>query len=165
MSRPGASLWPGRARRSRDHLATDLVRSKLPLSVLVSPHKLSESNRGCHFVTTVLYSERVKIVSSVILQRSFFGAVDDTLSETSGHLILASNHIPACCFATRCGGEMEDGPGGGREGGRQRVSAGVKQGRKEETRQRGRTRKRRMDAKQGGGRKRGSAFRTKLKSR
>ena len=38
LSRPGASLRPGRARRSRDHLATDSVRSKLPpLSVPVSP--------------------------------------------------------------------------------------------------------------------------------
>ena len=42
LSRPGAPLRPGRARRSRDHLATDSVRSKLPpLSVPVSPSPVS----------------------------------------------------------------------------------------------------------------------------
>ena len=30
-SRPGASFRPARARRSRDHLGIELVRSKLPL--------------------------------------------------------------------------------------------------------------------------------------
>ena len=42
LSRPGASLRPGRARRSRDDLATDSVRSKLPpLSVPVTPPPVS----------------------------------------------------------------------------------------------------------------------------
>ena len=42
MSRPGASLRPGRARRSRDHLAIDSVQSKLPsLSVSVSSSPVS----------------------------------------------------------------------------------------------------------------------------
>ena len=42
----------------------------------------------------------------------------------------------------------------------------VRQGRKKEARQRGRTRKRRKEkARKGGGTKRGSALRTKLKSR
>ena len=42
MPRPGASLRPGRAHRSRDHLATGSIRSKLPpLSVPVSPSPVS----------------------------------------------------------------------------------------------------------------------------
>ena len=41
----------------------------------------------------------------------------DTVLETSGHLIIKSNHIPAACFATRPGGEMEDGLAEGKEGG------------------------------------------------
>ena len=42
LSRPGASLRPERARRSRDYLATDSIQSKLPsLSVPVTPPPVS----------------------------------------------------------------------------------------------------------------------------
>ena len=47
MFRPGASLRPRRARRSRDHLATDSVRSKLPpLFEPVSPLPVSREASG-----------------------------------------------------------------------------------------------------------------------
>ena len=65
----------------------------------------------------------------------------------------------------RDGGEMEDRPGGGKEGGRKRGRAEeVKQGGKEEARQRGRNRKGKSEeARKGGRRKR--ALRTNLESR
>ena len=44
----------------------------------VKQHKLSESNGGCHVVTTISYLKRVEIVSPVNLQKSFFEAVVDT---------------------------------------------------------------------------------------
>ena len=47
----------------------------------VEQHKLSENNDGCHVVTTVSYLKRVKIVSPVNLQISFFEAVVDTVRD------------------------------------------------------------------------------------
>ena len=66
-----------------------------------------------------------------------------TVYETSGHLnILKSNNIPPACFATRPGGEMEHGRGGGKEGGMKRGRVeDVRQGRKEQARQIRRIRK------------------------
>ena len=64
--------------------------------------------------------------------------------------------------------EMEDGRAGGREGGRKRSrteEVRQEEARQEEARQRGRQRKRKEEANQGGGRNRGSALRTELKSR
>ena len=84
----------------------------------IKQHKLPENNDGCHVVATVSCLKRVKIVSPVILRMNFFEAVVDTVYETSEHLILQSNHIPAACFATQPGGEMKDGRWGeGKEGG------------------------------------------------
>ena len=86
--------------------------------------------------------------------------------EMNRHLILKSSHIPAACFATRPGVEMEDGRG--RKGGRKeaRQGGGSEAGKDGGSGQRGRRRKgKREEARQGGGRKRGSALRTKLKSR
>ena len=57
---------------------------------------------------------------------SFFDAVIDThriRDKWVLYLVLRSNHIPAACFATRPGGEIEDGRGVGREGGRKRGRA------------------------------------------
>ena len=44
----------------------------------VKQHKLSENNDGFHVMTTISYLKRMKIVSPVILHKSFFAAVVDT---------------------------------------------------------------------------------------
>ena len=66
---------------------------------------------------------------------SFFEIVVDThcaRDEWASTIIVQSSHKPAACFATRPGGEMEDGQGGGMEGGRERGRAEeVSQSRKE----------------------------------
>ena len=87
---------------------------------------------------------------------SFSEAVVDTVYETSRHLMLKceSNRMPAACFATRPGGKMEDGRGGGREGGRKRGTVkepwhGRRKRGKEDERRKGR----REGARQGGGSK------------
>ena len=121
----------------------------------VIQHTLFEDNDSCQVVPTVSYLKRVNMVSPVIPQMGFSRLwLTHTVYETSGHLILESNYIAAACFATRPGRETEVYRGGGREGGRKRgMAEEVRQGRKEEARQRGLTRKRRREgARQGGGR-------------
>ena len=74
LSHPEAPVRPRRA-RSGDHLDTDSVRFKLPLLSAIEPEEAYWKKYSRPVVPDVSSFKRLKILSPVLLQMSFFVAV------------------------------------------------------------------------------------------